>query len=275
MLRKRVIPCLLLRSGGLVKTVRFRNPRYVGDPINAVRIFNEKLVDELILLDIEASKQARKPDLRLLEKIVSEAFMPVCYGGGVTSEADARAILACGVEKIAVNAAAIRQPQLIRRLADQLGSQSVVAAMDVKRSFGRRRVVDHTRRSRVADRPEVYARALERLGAGEILVNSVDRDGTMRGYDLPLVEAVAASVRVPVIACGGAGDLGHLAAALALPGVSAAAAGSLFVYRGVHRAVLINYPREDELERLLASATSRLGADNGPSAAAGGGAPRR
>lgn len=251
MLRIRVIPCLLLKSGGLVKTTRFRKPRYIGDPMNAVRIFNEKFVDEIILLDIEASRQRRKPDLRLIEKIVSEAFMPVCYGGGIASVDDAGALLATGVEKVAVNSAAIVDPGLVSRLAERFGSQSVVAALDIRRSFGRLRVANHTGRSRVRETPVEHARRLEALGAGELLVTSVDRDGTMDGYDVAGLRELAAAVQIPVIACGGAGRLEHLVEVVEKAGVSAAAAGSLFVYRGVHRAVLINYPGQDELRALF------------------------
>lgn len=265
MLRIRVIPCLLMKSGGLVKTTRFRKARYVGDPINAVRIFNEKLVDEIILLDIEASRQRRKPDLRLIEKVVSEAFMPVCYGGGVASVEDAGALLSTGVEKVAVNSAALTDPDLISRLAERFGSQSVVAAIDVKRSLARPRVFNHVRRSSIRVTPVEHARRLEGLGAGELLVTSVDRDGTMVGYDVAGLRALVKAVKVPVIGCGGAGRLEHLAEVVEAAGVSAAAAGSLFVYRGVHRAVLINYPAQDVLRGLFARVERQASGAGGPS----------
>jgi len=247
-LRTRVIPCLLLAAGGLVKTERFRRPRYIGDPINAVRIFNEKFVDEIVLIDIEASRLGRPPDFELVEKIISEAFMPFCYGGGVRSVEDAERLFAIGVEKVSVNAAAIEQPDLVRRLADRFGSQSVVVAIDTRRGLWQGpRVFHHCSDKLLAARPAEHARSMQEHGAGELLVTSVDRDGTMSGYDLEVLRSITAAVDIPVIACGGAGSMADIVQVVTEAGVSAAAAGSLFVYRGRRRGVLISYPSQEEL----------------------------
>lgn len=253
MLRARAIPCLLLRDAGLVKTRRFRDPKYVGDPINAVKIFNEKEVDELVLLDINASKQGVEPNYKLLADIASECFMPLCYGGGIRSVEQALRIVQLGIEKIAVNAAAIADTGLIAALSDILGAQSVVAGIDVKCDWlGRYRVYDASTGKLSYRLPETYAAELTRAGAGEIFLNSVDRDGMQEGYDLKLIGNVAKAVSVPVIACGGAGQTSDFVAAIDA-GASAVAAGSLFVFQGRHRAVLINYPPYKELENLLGS----------------------
>lgn len=251
MLRARAIPCLLLRNAGLVKTVRFGDAKYVGDPINAVKIFNEKEVDELVVFDIEASKRGAGPNYDLLADIASECFMPVCYGGGVNSVEQALRIVQLGIEKIAVNAAAISNPGLIAALSDVLGAQSVVAGIDVKSDWlGRYRVYDASSGKLTDHAPETYAAELARAGAGEIFLNNVDRDGTQEGYDLKLIGKVAKAVSVPVIACGGAGRTEDFVSAVGA-GASAVAAGSLFVFQGRHRAVLISYPPYKELERLL------------------------
>ena len=251
MLATRVIPCLLLRGTGLVKTIQFKNPSYVGDPRNAVKIFNEKEVDELALLDITATPEGREPQLDLIREIVSEAFMPVTYGGGVKTVEQARAILAVGVEKVVVNTAAIGQPDFVRAMAERFGSQSVVASIDAKKNFwGKYEVWTNGGRTKAGLDPVECAAQMEARGAGEILLNSIDRDGTRAGYDLTLVRAVAQAVQVPVIACGGAGSVDDLAAVVREGGATAAAAGSLFVYQGRHRAVLISYPSQAELRRL-------------------------
>jgi len=247
-----VIPCLLKRGGGLVKSVRFRNHRYVGDPMNAIKIFNEKEVDELIVLDIDASRKERPIDWDGLRRMAEECFMPLCYGGGVRSVKDAVALVGLGVEKVALNSAALRDPDLLPALADRLGSQSVVAAIDVKKTWwGGERVYDHVTGRATGFSAVEHAQRMVERGAGEILLTSVDRDGTGRGYDLGLVERVARAVSVPVIACGGAGGVADLAAAVNRGGASAVAAGSLFVFHGPHRAVLINYPEYRELEKVL------------------------
>lgn len=250
MLRSRVIPCLLLSNSGLVKTTRFGAAKYVGDPINTVKIFNDKEVDELILFDIEVSKRGSEPNYDLLREITSECFMPVCYGGGISSVERALKLVQIGVEKIAINSAAISNQGLITELADALGTQSVVAGIDVKKDWlGRARIFDSST-GKLTDRsPEAQVEELARAGAGEILLNNVDRDGTREGYDLSLISRVSNATSVPVIACGGAGSLEDLVDALAA-GASAAAAGSMFVFQGRHRAVLISYPTYEERKKL-------------------------
>lgn len=252
MRRTRVIPILLLRGRSLYKTTRFKNPVYVGDPINAVKIFNDKGVDELIVLDIAASREAREPDLGYLREFSEECFVPLCYGGGIRTVAMAEAVLKVGVEKVAINTAALENPALIREVADAVGSQSVVVAMDVARGmFGKVRVMRSSPRIKPLNMaPALWAKQAEALGAGEILVNSIDRDGTGKGYDIETIKAVAAAVNVPVIACGGAGSLEDLSLAINA-GAAAVAAGQMFVFHGPHRAVLITYPDLEKLDDLL------------------------
>jgi cyclase len=246
--RPRVIPALLLMDGLLYKTVRFKAPRYVGDPRIAVKIFNDKCADELVLLDIRATVQGRGPDFKLIEEIAGECFMPVAYGGGVRDVATANTLFNLGVEKVIVNTAAVETPQLITALSERFGSQSVVGAIDVKRSWlSGMRATTHSGTRAIPRTPVEWARELERLGAGEILLNSVDRDGTYQGYDLEAVKQIAGAVGVPVVACGGAGRIEDCVRAVREGGASAAAAGSIFVYQGVHRAVLISFPSEDAL----------------------------
>jgi imidazole glycerol-phosphate synthase subunit HisF len=244
----RVIPCLLLKDGGLVKTMKFRNPAYVGDPINAVKIFNDKEVDELFLLDIEASRRRRGPDFPLLERVAREAFMPMGYGGGIRSLEDVRKVLELGYEKAVINTAAWRDPEFIPRCSEVCGAQSVVVSLDIKRDlFGRARPYAHAERKPLGGDPAARAAEAVRAGAGEILLNAVDRDGTFGGYDLPLIRQVSGAVEVPLVAAGGAARLEDFALA-ARNGASAVAAGSLFVYFGPRRAVLINYPSKNELK---------------------------
>ena len=249
----RVIPCLLLQDGGLVKTAKFGKPRYVGDPINAIRIFNEKYVDELIFLDIMASRTGAEPDYDLVARIAGECFMPLCYGGGIRTAQQARRLIACGVEKIAMNSSAIDRPELLTELAQELGASSVVAAIDVKRDWRGRERVYHPGRRRVTGLdPVQHAQACVAAGVGEIFVNNVDRDGQFSGLDTDLIARIAAAVSVPVIACGGASSLGDLRAAVDA-GASAAAAGSMFVFYGPHRAVLINYPDYASIRQMFQS----------------------
>jgi imidazole glycerol-phosphate synthase subunit HisF len=250
-LKPRVIPCLLLREQGLVKTVRFRNPSYIGDPINAVRIFNEKEVDELTFLDISASIENRPPPFDLLARIASEAFMPFAYGGGIRTIDHVHRLLGLGVDKICLNTAAVQNPAFIGTVAKLVGSQSVVVSIDAKRaSFGGYHVLSRGGTRRIRTDPPRLAAAAERSGAGEILLQSVDRDGTVSGYDLELITRVTDAVGVPVIACGGARNVADLAAAIR-SGASAAAAGSMFVFKGPHRAVLISYPDREALRPVL------------------------
>lgn len=255
MLRARLIPTLLLRAGGLYKTVRFKDDTYVGDPINAVRIFNDKAVDELILLDIDAHREGQGPDFSRVADIASEAFIPLCYGGGVTQLGHFERLFKLGIEKVAVNSAAVGDMALVAQAARVFGSQSVVVGIDIRRSlFGRHE--RHVRSASVNTRQTAVeaARQAEAAGAGELLLCSVDRDGTMQGYDLSLVREVSSAVKVPVIACGGAGSLAHMAQVIREAGAASAAAGSLFVFQGKHRAVLITYPDEREVAAALGAA---------------------
>jgi imidazole glycerol-phosphate synthase subunit HisF len=237
----RIIPILLMSSGGLVKTVRFRKPQYIGDPINAVRIFNDKEVDELILLDIDATTENRGPHFAEVEQILSEAFMPVGYGGGITSIVDMERLFKLGVEKVVLNSILAQAPDLLTEASRTFGSQSVVASMDVKRDvFGRYHAYTHGGKRRLPGDPLDVLRKWEQLGAGEIVLNSVDRDGTRQGMDIDFINKASAAVEIPVVAVGGAGEPSHLAAALRA-GASAVGAGSMFVFHGVHQAVLITY----------------------------------
>ena len=246
--RPRVIPVLLLRNKGLVKTIKFKDPTYIGDPINAIRIFNEKEVDEMIFLDILASKEGKQPNLDLLKDIAGECFMPLCYGGGVNNVELIREILNVGVEKVAINTQAIIQPDLISKASKAFGRSTIVVSIDVKKGlFGNYRVYINGGLEKTKYDPVELACEMEGLGAGELLINSIDNDGEMQGYDLTLISKVARSVNIPVIAAGGAGSLLHLKDAISV-NASAVAAGSLFVFHGKHRAVLINYPSMTELK---------------------------
>lgn len=250
----RVIPTLLLKGEGLVKTVKFKDPHYVGDPRNAIRIFNEKEVDELVFLDIMASKENRGPNFKMLQEIASECFMPVGYGGGIRTVEAARKIFNIGIEKVILNTAALETPELVSAVADISGSQSVVVSIDVKKSWkGAYRVYAHSRKKKLKRDVLEYAQEMEEKGAGEIIINSVDRDGTYEGYDLALVSEVSRHVNIPVIASGGASSLQNLKEAVLEAGASAVTAGSLFIYHGVNKAVLINYPKHEKLKELFKS----------------------
>lgn len=258
MLRPRIIPCLLVHKGGLVKTRAFRDPKYVGDPINAVRIFNEKEADELMVLDIDATVNKAVPDFSLIAKLAAECRMPLCYGGGVTTAAQAERIVDMGVEKVALSAAAIANPSLLAEMAAAVGRQSVVAVLDVRKRTGlfAKGYELCTHNGRVAHRvdPVALAKQLQEAGAGEIVINSIDRDGSMQGYDLTLAAQVRQALKVPVTVLGGAGSLDHLADLISKLGVVGAAAGSLFVFKGKYRAVLINYPTPEQKIRLCKEA---------------------
>ncbi len=253
MLRPRIIPCLLVRNGGLVKTVQFGDSKYVGDPINAVRIFNEKEVDELIVLDISATTGEREPDYNLIKNLAAECRMPFCYGGGVTTADQLQYIVSLGVEKVAISAAATKNPDLISQAASRVGNQSVVIVMDVKKAgiLRRHEIFIHNGKVKTGLDPVAFATTAEKLGAGEIVINSIDRDGCMKGYDLSLVKKVREAVSLPVTALGGAGSLDDLAQVIKGCGVSGAAAGSLFVFKGKYRAVLINYPSTVEKDKIF------------------------
>jgi cyclase len=255
-LRPRIIPCLLVHEGGLVKTVGFKEPKYVGDPINAVKIFNEKEADELIVLDIDATARSAEPDYKLIANLAAECRMPLCYGGGVRSAEQARRIIGLGVEKVSISAAALADPPLVTRIADQIGRQSVVVVLDAKKRLLARdpEVWTHngtrnTKRS-VLD----VALQMESLGAGEIVVNSIDHDGQMKGYDLALAARVREALHVPMTVLGGAGSLADIGRLVGTCGVIGAAAGSLFVFKGAYRAVLINYPNAAQKEDLMRNA---------------------
>jgi len=256
MKRHRVIPVLLLAQHGLVKTKQFRNPQYLGDPINAVRIFNEKQVDELILLDIEASTK-RRIDFDWIEDIVSEAFMPIAYGGGINSLAQCEQLFARGVEKIVVNTAAVERPALIGEVAGRFGSQAVVVSIDARRNFwGEYRAYIRGGRKDSGRDPVALAREVEAAGAGEILITDTEREGSFTGYDLGLLRSVSGAVRIPVVAHGGAGCIDHFRQAIAEGGCSAVAAGSMFVFAAKDEGVLISYPSPVELEQRLWTQTN-------------------
>ncbi len=255
MLRPRLIPCLLVHNSGLVKTVNFGNPKYVGDPINAVRIYNEKEVDELVVVDIDATVKGAEPDYQMISHLASECRAPLCYGGGVRTVAQIEKIISLGVEKVAVSSAAVENPKLISDAASRVGSQSVVVVIDIKKTSLLRRyeVVTHNGSRRTGLNPVEFARQMAELGAGEIVVNSVDRDGKMKGYDLDLVELVRQAVHLPLTVLGGAGSFDDLKELINRYGIIGAAAGSLFVFKGKYRAVLINYPNRAGKEALLPS----------------------
>lgn len=252
MLAVRVMPCLLYRNDGLVKTVKFKNPAYVGDAVNAVKIFNEKEVDELVFLDITASAENRAPDLSVIEKIASECFMPLTYGGGINSVEQVRQILRVGVEKVSFNSAAINNPQVVTDTAKAFGTQCVVASVDVRRNFWGKYEVYANRGTHGAKvNPVDFSRRMEDAGAGEILLTAIDREGTWQGFDIDLIKKVSDAVKIPVIAHGGAGTLGHIEDAVKLGGASAVALGSMVVYQKKGMGVLINFPkRKDLIERL-------------------------
>lgn len=247
MKRIRVIPVLLYKNGGLYKSVRFDRLTYVGDPINAVRIFNEKEVDEIFVLDISAGAAGKAPDLAFIRHVAEEAFMPMAYGGGITEIGQVKDILYAGVEKVVFNQALVAAPSLITEAAKLVGSSSVVASIDYKKDWrGRSRVYTANGRVSTGKTPLEIAKAAEKLGAGEILLNAIDRDGTYRGYDLDVVNEVAAAVNIPIVVCGGGGALSDFKRAID-SGASAVAAGSMFVFKRPHNAVLINYPTQEEL----------------------------
>lgn len=248
MKRIRVIPVLLIHNGGLVKSVKFKNYTYVGDPINAVKIFNDKEIDEIVILDIDASREKRPPNVPQVRELTSEAFIPLAYGGGISSIDEIKQLFYEGVEKVVLNTTAFQNPGLITEAAKLVGSQSVVASIDVKKNlFGKYQVYVKNASVNSKEDPVIYAKKMEQAGAGEIFLNAVDRDGTYLGYDLPLIRAVSSAVGIPVIACGGASEVNDFYEAAA-NGASAVAAGSMFVFQRPHRAVLISYPSQQELQ---------------------------
>jgi len=253
MLKYRVIPALLLDGEGLVKTTRFKHPKYIGDPINAIRIFNDKEVDELMVLDISASKLKRNPNFELIKKFAGECFMPLSYGGGVTTVEQARKLFAIGVEKIAIQSAAIENLDLISSIADQFGSQSVIMSIDIKKDWLNKYKAFSSKDMKTLKLDwMLMVKRAEDAGVGEILLNSVDRDGTMGGMELDLIKRASSAISVPLIAVGGVGGLADIKSAVA-SGANAVAVGAYFVFNGPHRAVLITYPKYNELEELFKS----------------------
>lgn len=258
MLRPRIIPCLLIHKGGLVKTQAFKAPKYVGDPINAVKIFNEKEADELVVLDIDATANGAEPNYALIAKLAAECRMPLCYGGGITTAAQASKIIDLGVEKISLSAAAVSNPELITEISRSIGRQSVVAVMDVRKKTGLfskgYELCTHNAKKVHKMDPMALAKIFQDAGAGEIVVNSIDRDGEMKGYDLDLASRMHAELKVPMTVLGGAGSLDDIEKLIKTCGVIGAAAGSLFVFKGKFRAVLINYPSLQQKDEIFASA---------------------
>jgi imidazole glycerol-phosphate synthase subunit HisF len=254
MSRIRVIPTLLLQGTKLVKTKKFKDPIYIGDPRNAVKIFNDKKVDELVLLDINATIEKRSPNFDFINEIVSEAFMPIGYGGGITSLQDIEKLFRNGVEKIIVNACAIHKPELIKEAAEQFGNQSIVVSIDIKKNFwGKYHVFSNKGSIDTKLNPVEFAKKMEDLGAGEILLTAIEKEGSMEGYDLNILKHVTQAVSIPVVANGGAGTISHFQQAVTEGGASAVTAGSMFVFHGKLRGILINYPSQSSLKELLYS----------------------
>lgn len=258
MQRTRIIPTLLLQDSGLVKTIKFKNPKYVGDPINAVRIFNEKEVDELVLLDIKATIEKAEPNFKEIEEIVSEAFMPIGYGGGINKMEHIEKLFRIGIEKIILNSAAFTNEKLIQEASSVYGSQSIVVSIDVKKDlWGAYNVYTQSGSKKVKENLIDLVKKFQHLGAGEIIINSIDKDGTMTGFDVALIEKVSKELDIPVIASGGAGGIKDIVAAINF-GASAVACGSMFIYQGIHRAVLLSYITSESVENELKRNNSNL-----------------
>ena len=253
MLRPRIIPCLLVHLGGLVKTVGFKEPKYVGDPINAVKIFNEKEADELIVLDIDATANNVEPDYKMIANLAAESRMPLCYGGGVRTPEQAKRIVGLGVEKVAISSVAVLDSSLISRIAEEIGRQSVVIVIDVKKRMLSKEYdvwINNGKQNTKLNALEFAVQAAK-LGAGEIVVNAIEHDGKMKGYDITLATRLREVVNIPITILGGAGSLDDMQALFAKCGVVGAAAGSLFVFKGVYKAVLINYPNSQQKDALI------------------------
>lgn len=250
MRRIRVIPALLLHKGGLIKSVKFKDYTYVGDPINAVKIFNEKEVDEIAVIDIDASRENRGPDVKRIADIASEAFMPMAYGGGISTIEQIKEIFYNGIEKVILNKAAVQSQALITEAARLFGSQSIMVSIDVKKHLLKgNRVYTDNGKTNTGFAPDAFAKQMENAGAGEILLNNIDRDGTYAGYDTALIKGVSEAVNIPVIAIGGASSVADFREAIE-HGASAVAAGSMFVFQRPHKAVLISYPAQNDLKQL-------------------------
>lgn len=249
----RCIPVLLLQDGALVKTVQFQNPKYIGDPLNAIRIFNEKEVDELVFLDLDASVKGTPIPIRLLEEIAGECFMPLSFGGGIKTIEDIRQIIQIGIEKVIIGTEAVENPEFVKQAVAEFGSSSICVSLDIqKKSSGAYELYTRSGTKRIHQDPIEYAQVLEQLGVGEILLHSIEREGTGNGFDLELIRAVRQAVKIPIIISGGAGTLEHLCEGVE-NGATAVAAGSMFVFHGKHRAVLISYPNQTSLKRIYSS----------------------
>lgn len=252
MLRPRIIPSLLIHENGLVKTVNFKNPKYVGDPINAVKIFNEKAVDELCVFDIDATVNGTEPNYGLIQKLANQSRMPLCYGGGVKTLEQAQKIFSLGIEKIALSSAVLNNPKLITEISNCVGSQSVIVVLDVKKKLlGGYEVYTHNGKKATGISPIKFAEEAQKLGAGEIVLNSIDKDGVMKGYDLDLIAKVREKISLPMTVLGGAGSLDDIEKVISQHGVIGVAAGSLFVFKGPYKAVLINYPTQSEKNKIF------------------------
>lgn len=253
MLNPRIIPCLLIHNKGLVKTVNFKDAKYVGDPINAVKIFNEKEVDELIVLDIDATREGREPNYGLIENLATQCRMPLCYGGGIKTVEQAQRIFGLGVEKIAVSSIAVKNPNIISEMASRVGNQSVVVVLDVKKNVlsSNYELFTHNGSKGTGVDPVKFALQMEKAGAGELVINSIDRDGLMNGYDHTIIDSIMEVSDIPITVMGGAGSLEDIGVIVRKHGTIGAAAGSLFVFKGKFKAVLISYPTPLEKEALL------------------------
>lgn len=253
MLHPRIIPNLIIHNNGLVKTVNFKSPKYVGDPLNAVKIFNEKSVDELIITDIDASVKKLEPNYSLIEKLANESRMPLCYGGGINNINQAKKIFSLGVEKVAISSAAIENPAIISQLAESVGSQSVVVVLDVKKKFlsGNYDIYIHNGTKKTGLDPVKFINKIKKMGVGEIVINSIDNDGTMKGYDFQIIDEVRKNTTLPMTAIGGAGSLNDIGELIKKYTIIGAGAGSIFVFKGKYKAVLINYPNDKEKMELI------------------------
>ncbi len=251
MLRPRIIPSLLVHDKGLVKTVKFKNPKYVGDPINAVKIFNEKEVDELAVFDIDATVLGREPDYSLIEKLANQSRMPICYGGGVKTVEQAQKIFALGIEKIALSSSVLNDPRLISKISERVGSQSVIVVLDIKKKLlGGYEIYTHNGKKSTGINPITFAVKAQELGAGEIIINSIDQDGMMKGFDMSIISKIREITTIPFTVLGGAGNINDIKKVIQKHGIIGVAAGSLFVFKGKYKAVLINYPDRNIKEQI-------------------------
>ena len=252
MLYPRIIPCLLVHNKGLIKTVKFKDPKYVGDPINAVKIFNEKEIDELIVLDIDATVENREPDYKMIENLANECRMPLCYGGGIKTASQAQRILSLGVEKVAMSSVVFDNPGLVKEISTEVGSQSIVIIFDVKKKlFGGYDIYTHNAKNKIKQDLLAFVERVQNLGAGEIVINSIDNDGLMKGYDIDLIEKIKRRLDIPLTILGGAGKLKDISQVIDKFGIIGCAAGSLFVFKGKYKAVLINYPNKEIKNKII------------------------